>query len=94
MQGIVARYDKLASGFYCFYRKFFTNCYRSPYQTYLFNVTRTHFPKLAYNNAFEPEYTRPLVKYNAIIVLSMVTLTAFVTWKTVSDERAKTIHYD
>jgi hypothetical protein len=91
MQGIFARYDRLATGFYGFYHKFIAV---SPYQTYVWNITRTHFPKLAYNNPFEPEYTRPLVKYNAAIVLSLVALTILVTAKTVNEEREKTLHYD
>jgi hypothetical protein len=85
MQNIIARYDRLATSFYGLYRGVFHNKLFSPYLYYAWNITRTHFPKLAYNNPYEPEYTRPLVKYNAVLVLSIVTVTSFFISKTVNE---------
>jgi hypothetical protein len=90
MQGIVQRYNCWASCFYTQYRRFVTSSPVSPYLYYALNVTRTHFPKLAYQNNFEPEYTRPLVKYNTAIVLSIVAFTLYASRKAVAEEEAKT----
>lgn len=72
MQGIRNRFNSLGSSFYNIYKSTFTNSPLSPYLQYGFNTVRTQFPKLAYQNSFEPEYTRPAVKYNVPIVLGLV----------------------
>ncbi len=52
MQGILQRYNSLATTFYNLYRKFGTNLWIAPYNSYLFNITRVYFPKISYENNF------------------------------------------
>ncbi len=58
MIGITRRYNTVATTFYNYYRCLGTNFATMPYETYLLNISRVYFPKLAYQNNFEPEYTR------------------------------------
>ena len=46
----------------------------------------TQFPKIAYQNPFEDAYTRPEVKYNAPIVVSIIAFTLWYSRKAVADE--------
>jgi hypothetical protein len=75
MQGIRNNYNSLGISFYNFYKCYITNCPVTPYLSYSYNTARTHFPKLAYQNTFEPEYTRPVVKHNAPIVIALILTT-------------------
>jgi len=86
MQNITRNYNCVSTWFYNFYRRWGTNCPRMPYQAYLFNIATINLPKLAYEHNFEPEYTRPAVKYNAPIVLTMIGVTLVLARKTVEDE--------
>ena len=86
MQNIAANYDKAGRAFYNLYRCLFTNCSTAPYVNYSMSLVRTQFPKLAYQNHFEPEYTTSKVKYNAPIVLTMVAFTLYASRKAVAAE--------
>ena len=83
MQAIRERYNTLAVWFYHFYKGTFRNCSVVPYISYATNMTITRFPKIAYQNPFEEAYTRPTVKYNAPIVISMILATLWVSRKAV-----------
>jgi hypothetical protein len=89
MQGIRARYNTVAVCFYTFYRKFVTHCPTAPYRNYVIRNIFTTFPKLAYQNPFEPAYTRPEVKYNAPVVLTLIAFTLWASRKAVCEEEAK-----
>ena len=59
MQAIRTRYNSWAVCFYNGYRKYITNFPTAPYEVYAFRMALTQFPKIAYQNPFEPAYTRP-----------------------------------
>jgi hypothetical protein len=84
MIGITRRYNSVATAFYNFYRRFGTNYWSTPYDAYLINITRVYFPKLAYQNNFEPEYTR--TSYNAYIALALIATTLVAARATVAKE--------
>ena len=88
MQAIRNRYHKWAVCFYDGYHKYFVNCSLTPYLSYDLNMTLTQFPKIAYQNPFEPAYTRPEVKYNAPIVGSMILFTLWYSRKTSCEEES------
>jgi hypothetical protein len=87
MQSIVRRYNTVATGFYNVYRRFGTNLWSTPYEGYLLNITRVYFPKIAYQNNFEPEYTR--TSNNAYIVLALIATTLVAARSTVQKEEAR-----
>ena len=86
MQAIRNRFNSLGTSFYNFYRCNFTNNPLTPYLQYSFNSVRTQFPKLAYQNTFEPEYTRPLVRHNVPIVLGLILATLYASRVAVAEE--------
>ena len=86
MQGIRNRYNSLGISFYNFYKTNVINSPISPYLQYGINTIRIQFPKIAYQNTFEPEYTRPLVKYNVPIVLGLIFTTIWAARATVAEE--------
>lgn len=49
------------------------------YISYGFNITKVYFPKVSYQNPYEPEYTKPSVKYNWIVVSGLIGLTLYAT---------------
>ena len=87
MQNIAKNYDKFGRAFYNIYRGVFSNSPLQPYLVYGFNIARTHFPKIAYQNNFEPEYTTDKVKYNAPIVISIIAFTLYASRKAVAAEQ-------
>ena len=92
MQNIIRNYDKAGRAFYNLYRLVFTNSPLTPYLTYAFNISKTHFPKLAYNNPYDPEYTTSKVKYNAPVVLSLIAFTLYASRKAVAAEEEAAMH--
>lgn len=87
MQGILQRYNSLATGFYNIYRRFGSNSSIAPYSVYLLNVTRLYFPKIAYENNFEPEYTRN--SNHAYIVVALIATTLVAARQAVAEEEEK-----
>ncbi len=73
------QYDALARQFYNVVNCGFKNNTAMKYISYGFNVTKVYFPKVSYQNTFEPEYTRPSIKYNYIIVTGLIGLTLYAT---------------
>jgi hypothetical protein len=57
-----------------------------PYLSYAINTTRTTFPKISYQDPFEPEYTRPTVKHNGPIVIAMIAFTLWASREAVAEE--------
>jgi len=49
------------------------------YIYYGFNITKVYFPKVSYQNQFEPEYTAPSIKYNYLIVSAIIGFTIYAT---------------
>lgn len=92
MQGIRQRYNTLSVCFYNFYRRYVTNCSLTPYEVYAFRMIETRFPKLSYQNNFEPAYTCNTVKYNAPIVLSLIAFTVWASHQAVAEEEAQNVH--
>lgn len=86
MQAIRQRYNTLAVAFYNLYRGSITNCSTTPYAVYAFRMAQTYFPKISYNNIYEPAYTRPTVKYNVPIVAGLVLFTLWASHKTVAEQ--------
>lgn len=86
MQAIRNRYNCLAVAFYNIWSKTVTNCPLTPYTLYAFHSAMTKFPKIAYENPYEPAYTRPEVKYNAPVVISLIAFTLWYSRKAVADE--------
>lgn len=84
MIGIARRYNSVATAFYNLYRRFGTNYWSTPYESYLLNVSRAYFPKIAYQNNFEPEYTR--TSYNAYAVLALVVATLVASRQAVAQQ--------
>lgn len=83
MQNILYRYDRVATAFYNFHSQYFKNCSSIPYTTYALNISRVYFPKISYQNIYEPEYTSPKVKHNAPIVVSLILFTLYLSRQTV-----------
>jgi hypothetical protein len=84
MIGIARNYNALATAFYNFYRRFGPNYWSTPYEAYLLNISRVYFPKIAYQNNFEPEYTR--TSYNAYLALALIAATLVAARQTVAEE--------
>ena len=59
------------------------------YTSYAYSKMITQFPKIAYQNPFEPAYTRPQVKYNAHIIIPMVIFTLWFSNWSVECEKKK-----
>lgn len=89
MIGVTRRYNTLATAFYNFYRRFGTNFWSAPYESYLLNISRIYFPKIAYQNNFEPEYTR--TSYNAYIVVALIASTLVAARQAVAAEEQATL---
>ncbi len=72
------QYDAIARQFYNL-----VNCsFKSApfrYLAYGFNITKVYFPKVSYQSSFEPEYTKPSIKYNYLIVSGLIGLTLLAT---------------
>lgn len=49
------------------------------YISYGYNITKVYFPKVSYQNPYDPEYTKPSVKYNWIIVSGLIGFTFYAT---------------
>lgn len=49
------------------------------YLSYGFNISKVYFPKISYQNTFEPEYTKPSIKYNYLIISGLIGLTLIAT---------------
>jgi hypothetical protein len=88
MIGIIKRYDTVATAFYNFYRRLGTNCFATPYASYAINISRAYFPKIAYQNNFEPEYTR--TSNNAYIVIALITATLVAARQAVAQQELAT----
>ena len=73
------QYNAIATTFYNLYGCGIKNSTWMKYASYGFNVSRVYFPKVSYQNTFEPEYTSPSVKYNYIIVGGLIALTYYAT---------------
>jgi hypothetical protein len=73
------QYDALARQFYNVWNYTFTKSSAFKYASYGFNVTKVYFPKVSYQSSFEPEYTKPSIKYNYLIVSAIVGLTIVAT---------------
>ena len=86
MQGIRNRFNSLGTSFYNLYKCTFITNSLTPYVQYGLNTVRTQFPKIAYQNTFEPEYTRPLVKYNAPIVVGLILTTLWASRAAVAED--------
>jgi hypothetical protein len=86
MQEIRSRFNSLGISFYNLYKATFTNNPLRPYVQYSINTVRTQFPKIAYQNTFEPEYTKPLVKHNVPIVLGLILTTIWASRVAVAEE--------
>lgn len=56
---------------------FKSSAYR--YLEYGFNITKVYFPKVSYQSSFEPEYTKPSIKYNYLIVSGIIGFTILAT---------------
>lgn len=84
MIGITRRYNTVATAFYNYYRRLGTNCWSTPYEAYLLNITRIYFPKIAYQNTFEPEYTR--TNNHAYIVIALIATTLIAARQAVGEE--------
>lgn len=87
MQAVIRRYNTVATGFYNLYRKFGTNFPTMPYETYLFHITRVYFPKIAYQNNFEPEYTK--TSYHGYLTVALIGFTLVAARQAVSEEESK-----
>jgi hypothetical protein len=85
MIGITRRYNTVATTFYNYYRRFGTNYWSMPYETYLLNISRVYFPKIAYQNTFEPEYTR--TNNHAYIVIALIATTLVAARQAVAEEK-------
>lgn len=92
MQAIRQRYNSLSVCFYNLYRSYVTNCPLTIYGSYAFRMAETHFPKLSYQNNFEPAYTRNTVKYNVPIVLSLIAVTVWASHQAVVEEENQNVH--
>ena len=93
MQAIRSRYNNVSVAYYNLFRKYITNNPIQPYGVYAFRKVSTEFPKIAYQNPFEPAYTRAEVKYNAHIVVPMILLTLWYSRKVVAEEESKQVHH-
>lgn len=87
MQGVFHRYNSLASGFYNFYKSFGTNCWLTPYLSYGINISRVYFPRISYQNNFEPEYTR--TSNHGYIVVALIATTLVASRLAVAQEEEK-----
>ena len=87
MIGIARRYNTVATAFYNFHCRFGRDYWSIPYESYILNITRTHFPKIAYQNHFEPEYTT--TSYNAYIVIALIATTLVAARTTVAQQESK-----
>jgi hypothetical protein len=87
MIGIARNYNTVATAFYNLHRRFGRDYWSTPCESYLLNITRTHFPKIAYENHFEPEYTR--TNYNAYIVIALIATTLLAARRTVAEEESR-----
>ena len=92
MQAIRQRYNSWAVCFYNSFHKYYTNCPATPYFVYAYRMAATQFPKIAYQTPFEPAYTRPEVKYNAPVVVSMILFTLWYSRKVVGEEEEANVH--
>jgi len=92
MQAIRQRYNSWAICFYNSFHKYYTNCPTTPYLVYGYRMAVTHFPKISYQNSFEPAYTRPEVKYNAPVVVSMILFTLWCSRRAVAEEENQNVH--
>jgi hypothetical protein len=73
------QYDALARQFYNLYNCGVKNSVPMKYISYGFNISKVYFPKVSYQNNYEPEYTKRSVKYNYLIVSAIVGLTLVAT---------------
>ena len=89
MQAIRNRYNCLAVAFYNIWTHSVTKGPVAPYASYAFKTAFTQSPKIAYENPYEPAYTRPEVRYNAPIVVSLIALTLWYSRKAVCEEEHK-----
>ena len=88
MQVVLQRYNTIATGFYNFYKTFGTNFWLTPYLNYGINISRVYFPKIAYQNNFEPEYTK--TSNHGYIVVALIASTLIASRVAVAQEEEKT----
>lgn len=84
MIGITRRYNTVATAFYNYYHRFGPNFSSTPYEAYFLNISRVYFPKIAYQNTFEPEYTR--TNNSAYIVIGLIATTLIAARQAVAEE--------
>jgi hypothetical protein len=73
------QYDLIARQFYNLYSCGIKNSAGWKYLTYGLNISRVYFPKVSYQNPFEPEYTRASIRYNYLIVTGLIGFTLYAT---------------
>jgi hypothetical protein len=49
------------------------------YLSYGFNMGKVYFPKISYQNPYEPEYTKASVKYSWVVVSGLIGFTLYAT---------------
>jgi hypothetical protein len=81
MDQIARRYKLVATLFYDYSKCLVGNASYTRYLIYASEISTIYFPKLAYENQFEPEYTPWHVKYNAPIVLTIFGITIYLANK-------------
>lgn len=73
------QYDMMAKQFYNMYSCGFKNNTAMKYISYGYNITRVYFPKVSFQNTYEPEYIKPSIKYNYLIITGLIGLTLLAT---------------
>jgi hypothetical protein len=73
------QYDALSRQFFNLINCGVRNNAAFRYISYGYNITRVYVPKVSYINPFEAEYTKPSIKYNYIIVSTLIGLTLLAT---------------
>lgn len=83
------QYDFIARKGYDMANCWFRKNALSQYLSYGFNISKIYFPKVSYQNPFEPEYTKASVKYNWIIVSGLIGVTLYATKAKINSYYAK-----
>ena len=73
------QYDALTKASYDLVNCWVRKSAPTKYLTYAFNISKVYFPKVSYQNPYEPEYTKASVKYNWIVVSGLIGFTLYAT---------------
>ena len=73
------QYDALARASYNMINCWVRQSAATKYLSYGFNISKVYFPKVSYQNTYEPEYPKPSVKYNWVIVSGLIGITLYAT---------------